>query len=113
MGDPHGTRVALDGTLDFDTAREVLGQGSRAIESSELTTIDFAGVGRCNSAGLALMIEWLAVARRANRRVRFAHVPDGLRQLARVCQVEYLLADSLGPVSNQNVGAVAPQSVAG
>ena len=38
------------------------------------------------------MIEWLGVARRAGHPLAFAAVPDGLRQLAGVCQVEGLIA---------------------
>lgn len=90
----EGARVALDGTLDFDTARDVLARTRPVIEAHAASTIDLAGVVRSNSAGLALIVEWLAVARRAGHAVSFANVPDGLRQLARVCEVDGLLADA-------------------
>ena len=88
----EGERVRIDGRLDFETARDTLGRVSAAIEGApSALVVDLAGVTRANSAGLALMIEWLGVARRAGREVRFANVPEGLRQLARVCQVDRML----------------------
>lgn len=82
-------RVA--GTLDFDTAREALERVAPGIAAREVGTVDLAGVTRSNSAALALLIEWRALARRAGRDVAFVSVPDGIRQLARVCEVEELL----------------------
>lgn len=61
------------------------------IERHAALVIDLAGVTRSNSAGLALMIEWLALARKQGHEVTFRAVPDGLRQLAGVCQVDSLL----------------------
>jgi len=55
------------------------------------TDIDLSGVTRSNSAGLALLIEWLATARRSGHVVTFHHIPDALRQLAGVCQVDGLI----------------------
>ena len=90
-------RVEVGGRLDFTTAREVLGRVAGTIERAPSTTVDLAGVTGANSAGLALLVEWLGVARRAGHEVRFAHVPEGLRQLARVCQVDALLASASEP----------------
>jgi len=60
------------------------------IENASLT-IDLDGVSDSNSAGLALMIEWLAIGRSAGNEVSFVRVPDGLMQLAGVCQVDGLI----------------------
>ena len=87
----EGDRVGIIGRLDFTTAREVCARVTPAIESAPSVTVDLAGVTSSNSAGLALVVEWLAAARRAGHEVRFANVPDGLRQLARVCQVDAML----------------------
>jgi phospholipid transport system transporter-binding protein len=44
-----------------------------------------------DSAGLALLIEWLSVAKSAGRTLRFDNVPSQLRQLARLSDVEVLV----------------------
>jgi len=82
-------RVA--GTLNFETAGAALAQVQPMIENSSSLTIDLDGVSNSNSAGLALMIEWLAIGRSSGHDVSFARVPDGLVQLAGVCQVDGLI----------------------
>lgn len=82
-------RVA--GTLDFSTAPAALNAVSAHILSTPSLRIDLGDVSSSNSAGLALIIEWLAVGRRAGHTVTFDQIPDGLRQLAGVCQVDGLI----------------------
>jgi len=86
-----GGRVSIDGTIDFDNASGLLEQVSATLLATPAVTVDLGGVQRSNSAGLALMIEWLAIARECGHGVTFERVPDGLRQIARVCQVEALI----------------------
>jgi len=86
-----GDRIGIDGTIDFDNASSLLDQVRTVLLATPAVTIDLGGVRRSNSAGLALMIEWLAIARECGHGVRFERVPDGLRQIARVCQVEALI----------------------
>lgn len=81
----------VSGVLDFTTARHALATVEALIKSHAKLEIDMAGVSRANSAGLALMIEWLAIARREKHSVTFSHIPDSLRQLAVVCQVDGLI----------------------
>lgn len=85
-------RCLVAGVLDFTTAREALERISALVHSSELLHISLAGVTRCNSAALALMIELKAVAHRAGHQVTFSDVPEGMGQLAKVCQVESFIA---------------------
>lgn len=84
-------RCIVAGVLDFTTARLALDSVAPHIESNASLDIDLAGVTQSNSAGLALIIEWLACARRAEHTVTFHHIPDGLRQLAGVCEVDGLI----------------------
>ena len=90
-GDDEMPRCLLEGVLNFNNAREIMGGVSQHIEEHASLVIDLASVSNSNSAGLALMIEWLATARRLGHNVTFHHIPDGLRQLAGVCQVEGLI----------------------
>jgi len=81
----------VQGVLDFTTATQTLHSVAEHIADNRVLDIDLSGVSSANSAGLALLIEWLAVARRAGHVVTFHHIPDGLRQLAGVCQVDGLI----------------------
>ena len=86
-----GDVCRLAGVIDFSSARAALERVEPLVARGEIRRIDLGGVTRSNSAGLALMIEWLAVARREGRPLEFVAVPDGLRQLAAVCQVDTLI----------------------
>ena len=63
-----GEICTVSGTLDFDTAPGCLATVSDYIAEQRSLTIDLAGVERSNSAGLALIIEWLAQARHRGTR---------------------------------------------
>ena len=63
----------------------VFARGTGAIE------VDLADVQRADSGGLALLVDWLAWARRARRALRYASLPPAVRSLARLSDVESLL----------------------
>jgi len=78
--------ITISGRLDFSTATQVMGavnEHMAAIPStqSDAQVIDLSAVTHSNSAGLALMIEWLAEAHRTGRNVRFENIPNSLRQI--------------------------------
>ena len=84
---------AARGALTFATARSALAAGIAAFASSREQTleVDLSGVDASDSAGLAVLIEWLAWARRSGRILRFGAVPGGLRTIARISELEALL----------------------
>ena len=79
------------GSLHFTTVSALLSAGAEAIGRNEAGVIDLGGVTASDSAGLALLIEWLSVAKVANRALRYENVPCQLQQLARLSEVEHLL----------------------
>ncbi len=86
-----GGRAVVTGILGFHTAGALLSAGSKAIISERASVIDLAGVTAGDSAGLALLIEWLSIARAAKLELRYEHMPLQLEQLARLSEVEDLL----------------------
>lgn len=77
--------VAVSGPLTFDTVPQVLAEsaGWFGVGIGDLT-VDLAEVSRADSAALALLVEWLRLAKRAGRRLRLARVPGQLRSIVRV-----------------------------
>jgi phospholipid transport system transporter-binding protein len=65
--------------------------GSAAIGNGQAAVIDLGGVTGSDSSGLALLIEWLSVARGVGRSLRYENMPVQLHQLARLSEVEELL----------------------
>ncbi len=87
-----GDRSRLAGTLHFDTVSALLAPGAEAISNGRAAVIDLSGVSESDSSGLALLIEWLSVAREARRELRYENVPEQIQELARLSDVEGLLA---------------------
>jgi phospholipid transport system transporter-binding protein len=87
-------RFRISGVLDASTAREVLEQSAARfaqLKEPEDLEIDLGGVGESDSAGLALLIEWLRMARQLQMAIRFANVPAQIEALARISEVEDLI----------------------
>ena len=86
-------RLLAAGPLTFATARGAGARGEEALAAGGADTqeIDFAGVTAADSAGLAVLIDWLGVAKRAGRRLRFTHLPKGLMALASISELAELL----------------------
>jgi phospholipid transport system transporter-binding protein len=84
-------RFRVSGVLDASTAREVLEESESRFEQFKELDVDLGGVGESDSAGLALLIEWLRVARQGNKAIRFANVPAQIEALARISEVDDLI----------------------
>lgn len=54
-------------------------------------TFDLAGVQRVDSAGLALLLEWLREARRRSKEIRFENIPEQLAAIAKVSGLSDIL----------------------
>ena len=78
--------------MSFATAGRLLAQGARCIGAGEADNIDLAGVKGTDSAGLALLVEWLSIAKTAGRVLRYENIPSQLLQLAKLSDVDGLLS---------------------
>jgi phospholipid transport system transporter-binding protein len=87
-----GGRFRVSGVLDAGTVTEVLEQGLERFANEKALTIDLSGVGESDSAGLALLIEWMREARRRGQAIEFSNIPAQINALARISEVEDLLA---------------------
>jgi phospholipid transport system transporter-binding protein len=87
----EGDRSRVTGSLHFTTVSALLPLGVDAIKNGHAAVIDLAGVTESDSSGLALLIEWLSVAKAAGRSLRYDNIPSQLQQLARLSEVEELL----------------------
>lgn len=90
----EGERSRVNGVLHFTTVTTLLSEGSAAICDGRAAVIDLSGVKDSDSSGLALLIEWLSIARASSRGLRYENIPAQLQQLARLSEVEELLTVS-------------------
>lgn len=89
-----GGRFQLSGVLDATTAGDLLEQSRERFRNAAQLQVDLAGVTEADSAGLALLIEWMRMAKDTGSAIRFEHVPAQITALARISEVEALLFGS-------------------
>lgn len=87
----EGERSRVNGVLHFTTVTALLRSGSEAIANGRAAIIDLSGVKDSDSSGLALLIEWLSIAKAESKSLRYENIPSQLHQLARLSDVEELL----------------------
>ncbi|HYA37107.1 MAG TPA: STAS domain-containing protein [Candidatus Methylomirabilis sp.] len=76
---------ALSGRVTFQTVPQFMARTDDWLQSGTKTvTIDMQGVTLADSAGVALMLEWLQRARAAGRELVFTNLPEQVRQLIHV-----------------------------
>jgi len=83
--------LALVGELSFDTAPDLLDSQRDLFNQRDQLIIDCQQVSRSDSAGLALLIEWLRQARRYHCELTFRNLPRQLLDIAHASGVENLL----------------------
>jgi len=84
-------RFALTGEITFETAERVLLASEEPFEQHTRIEVDLAGVTRADSAGLALLLEWITWANHTVREIRFLSMPERILAIARTTEVEQLL----------------------
>lgn len=86
----------LVGELTFATAADALVAGCRWLEGGEGSArINCAGLRRADSAGLAVLLEWLEAATRLKRDLAFANLPESVQHLAEISEVASWLTPPL------------------
>jgi phospholipid transport system transporter-binding protein len=83
--------IRVSGTLTFANAAAALGVIGKAVARDGRGTLDLSGVTRSDSAGLACVLAVLAGAAEQGRRLTVRNVPEGMRLLASVCEVDGLM----------------------
>ena len=88
--DPHHFQV--EGELNLVTVPKLLQSISSLMpDVGDAVQIDLAGVTRSDSAGLALLVEWLRLAEKQGISLQFHNLPHQLREIARISDLLPLL----------------------
>ena len=91
-----GERMLVSGSLTLASVTAALGEGNAAIAQG-VRTVDLSEVGELDSSALALLLAWLREAKRLNRELTFANLPQGLTTIARLYGVAELLPATPAP----------------
>jgi len=86
---PNGIR--LNGSLNFYTVPALEKSLDKLLKKNQAITVDLSGISRSDSAGLALMIEWLKRATHANIELTLLNLPAQMQNITRVSNLAGVL----------------------
>ncbi|MET0071072.1 MAG: STAS domain-containing protein [Candidatus Thiodiazotropha sp.] len=81
----------VQGDMTFSSVRDLLQRSTELFSSVDELEVDLSQVDHADSAGLALVLEWMAQAGERNAKIVFTGIPESMISIARLCQVESLL----------------------
>lgn len=87
----------VHGAMTFDSVTDLWRQSVEIFSSESVVQIDLAKVTHTDSAGLALLVEWLREASRRGGGVEFLNLPAQMLSLAGATNLEPVLARSRNP----------------
>lgn len=91
LQDHGGGRFALSGDMSFHTAEQILRASEVPFEQHTRIEVDLSGVEKADSAGLALLLEWVTWANHTVREIRFSDMPERVLAIAKTTEVDHLL----------------------
>ncbi len=88
-----GGRLEVKGALTFATARKARQQGLHLLSVSSVRSleVDCSGITASDSAGLTVLLDWLAAAKRQNRSLQLRNLPEQIRAVAQLSDVSEVL----------------------
>ena len=94
LTDLGGGKFALSGDVSFRTAESVLRASNGMFDHGGEVQVDLSQVSQTDSAGMALMLEWLSRANNAGGQLRFAGVPEKIKAIAVTAEIDDFLEKS-------------------
>lgn len=86
------TGFGVSGDMRFSTVTGLLNESLTMFEGQQILEINLGAVARVDSAGLALLIEWMNRGVKNNTEVRFVSMPDQMKEIARMSGLETMLS---------------------
>lgn len=93
----------IEGNLTFASIDAQTLQTFKFLKGIDTICIDLAKIGTTDSAGLALMIEWIRQSRMIRAQLRFKNIPPQLMALAKLSgfdETEYFSGNSFRTAPN-------------
>ena len=88
--DTLGT-LRVSGAITYANAARALRHTPQVVRGGTTLDVDLSALENADSATLAVLIAWSAQANRCGAALRYLRAPQGLRNLARLCDVDRLL----------------------
>ncbi len=90
----------VHGAMTFDSVIDLWRQSADMFSGETVLRIDLAQVTHTDSAGLALLVEWMREASRRGARIDFLHLPAQMLALADAANLEQALVGKRGSATS-------------
>jgi len=88
----HGDgKFAMHGDLNFETVAGALEKSKTMFADHARIELDLTAIEDGDSAGLALLLEWVNWAKNYVREIRYINVPKGILVIAQISEVDDML----------------------
>jgi phospholipid transport system transporter-binding protein len=91
---------AVNGELTLGSVVHLLQTSKQLFEETPPQRIDFVGVTRTDSAGVALLVEWFRQAKAQQQALQFINAPAQMMAIIRVADLDGLLPLAQGQIDN-------------
>jgi len=83
--------VSVVGTLSFENATSLLDESVKVFDGESTLQFDLQAVDKSDSAGLALLVEWMSLATKKGQSVSFVNLPKQMLDIASVSGLNEVL----------------------
>ena len=88
LKDLGGGDFEVSGNMSFDTAERILRLSQKAFRQYEDVRVDMSAVEKADSAGLALLLEWMSWARQGIAKIDFVAIPSSVLAIADAAELK-------------------------
>jgi phospholipid transport system transporter-binding protein len=81
----------LKGELCLEAVSSVLINPQAFLQNPNINTIDLHEVTKCDTAGLALLLEWLSQAKKSGKQIRYINMSQPILDFAAIHKLTNLL----------------------
>lgn len=89
--DEGGGRFHISGKLEFETVSSAYLQSMIKFSPYSELELDLSDVTSADSAGLALLLEWVHWSKGSAREIRFKNIPEQIQTIAKISEVDGIL----------------------
>ncbi len=83
--------LMVSGDLDVNNVMSIYQQAVQKFSQYKTVIIDFSAVTSSDSAGLALIVEWIKYAKRQEQQIQFMHLSQDILSLADASGLDQLI----------------------
>ena len=91
IGKTQPNNFLISGELSLATVSEALSKSPHLFKNGSQITVDLINVSHADSAGIALLIEWLGMANHQTKKLEYRNIPKQMLAIARISGLESVL----------------------